>query len=613
MALDSPSPSSKLTTSTQPGDAYTYNSTDSEDSSGGQLAPFEDDPSLDLSSNTNKPFGLRDIPLSVYCIIVVELFERFSYYGLRALLTLFLKEKLDFSESAASALYSYFCSMSYFMPIFGGIIADSFLGRFWTICILTSVYVCGAFLLVYDSVLLSRWLIIAALLLVAIGTGSIKPNVSTFGAVCLRTNNPQAIQRYFSLFYAAINVGSVCSSIFLPIVSKNLGYTAAFFSSAIGLLTALVIFSSGYSHYVHVPPSGSLFKRAAQIFAAARKERRFVEQNNLQVSSYLALKHSSTLHTVPTPAQSLPENDQCQGLDDLESQPLDLPAYTPPYTPHWLDYAKLRFKAEHVEEIKSVLAILPIFPFIIFFWLCFDQQGSTFVLQAEKLDRNVFGIKILTAQVNAMNAILVLFLVPLFDGVIYPFCRRVLGLQLKHLNRMAVGLFLTSLAFICCASLDYAIVHSKPNSVHIVWQIPQYVIMTIAELLISITGLEFVYSQAPKSMKGTLAAMWCLTTAFGDLFAGILFSFIKLNEWQLSLLCASILFVVASLFIPFAIWFNSRLENFYAMQLQEFLHPGSCPPPKDLPDTEFEEISPEDREFLLYGVANTSSQTHNQY
>jgi dipeptide/tripeptide permease len=183
-------------------DENTNYNTDSSD----KLIENDDDKSSD-EKDKQKPFQLKDIPLATWLIISVEIFERFSFYSLRSLLVLFFIEALHFDESFAKALYSYFSSLSYFMPLLGGtIIADALIGRFKTILYCTLVYAIGVFVLVYASYDSSRLLTYLSLLLIAFGTGSIKPNVSVFGAQSLGM-----FFQHFCHFLPILQFNSLCT------------------------------------------------------------------------------------------------------------------------------------------------------------------------------------------------------------------------------------------------------------------------------------------------------------------------------------------------------------------------------------------------------------------
>jgi dipeptide/tripeptide permease len=199
---------------------------------------------------------------------------------------------------------------------------------------------------------------------------------------------------------------------------------------------------------------------------------------------------------------------------------------------HWLDFASEKYSTEFVDDVKSVLSVLRMFIPLPIFWSLYDQQGSRWTQQAKLMNGNItlFGHNFLVKpdQMQVCNAVLILALIPLFEKCIYPAISRA-GFRFRPLQRMAVGMLFVGLSF-CLAGLVQLMIENngqfKANSVgdkqcvdgcvSLMWQVPQYVVITIAEVIFSITGLEFTYSQAPSSMKSVCQACWSLTVALGN-------------------------------------------------------------------------------------------------
>jgi dipeptide/tripeptide permease len=504
-----------------------------------------------------KKFSILDLPLPVCFILVVELCERFSYYGLRALLSSYLVDRLGFDDEGAKAIFAYTVAIAYLMPIVGGFVADSFLGKFTTIAAFSFVYVIGSAGLATSALDPQTWAAFVALFLISIGTGGIKPCVSSFGADQMQTNDPHAMSTYFHIFYFSINVGSVASIILTPILRDKYSYAVAFFVPASLLLLAVVIFLAGRPRYVLLPPQGSVLSLIVRVMCAACRERKRVEAAGEDVSLIIATPPrnavlSSNQGSVAGAAGAGALLDPAALPSDGEylSDGLLAGGNAAPPKPHWLDFAKLQFPVRDVEDVKRVWYILPIFLALPIFWMLFDQQGSTWVLQAKKMDRQVGSFEIRSEQVQALNAVIVLICVPLFDGVIYP-CFEKCGRKPSPLGRMMVGMFIAALAFVAAGFLDLKIAEDGDGKVNIAYQIPQYVIISIAEVLVSVTGLEFAYDVAPKSMKSTVTALFLLTTSMGNLLGGTLFSAISLSNANFSFMCSGLM--VANLFIFFFI------------------------------------------------------------
>jgi POT family proton-dependent oligopeptide transporter len=147
-----------------------------------------------------------------------------------------------------------------------------------------------------------------------------------------------------------------------------------------------------------------------------------------------------------------------------------------------------------------------------------DQSLSEWVLQATKMDLNVFGYTLLPEQVQTVNPIFLLTMIPIFTYFIYPGFEKA-GIKTSPLRRIGAGLFLTTLSFVVIALIQQRI--DAGSSPSIWWQILAYFILSAGETLVSITGLEYAYTHSPKSMKSTMAAIWLLTVALGNVFVGI--------------------------------------------------------------------------------------------
>jgi len=155
-----------------------------------------------------------------------------------------------------------------------------------------------------------------------------------------------------------------------------------------------------------------------------------------------------------------------------------------------------------------------IYTLIAVFWALFEQIGSSWVLQAEKMDRRIGDAELLSSQIQALNPLLIMLLTPCFSYRVYPFLNRYI--QLTALTKIALGLLLTVLAFAIPAAIQMQL--DQGLRVHIVWQLPAYLLMTAAEVMVSITCLEYSYTEAPKSAKSLVMAAYFLSVSLGNLF-----------------------------------------------------------------------------------------------
>lgn len=221
-------------------------------------------------------------------------------------------------------------------------------------------------------------------------------------------------------------------------------------------------------------------------------------------------------------------------------------------TSDWLSPAQNQFSAELVEDTRQVMRIVSIFLPLPIFWALFDQQGSRWIFQAERMNRNVFGFQIQPDQIPVLNPIFIVVFIPLFVNIVYPALRS-LGVALSAVDRMVYGMLLSSLAFLCSAAVEW--VQKDGTQLWIAWQLPQYVLITMGEILVSVTGLEFAYSQAPSRMKSLLSACWLLTVSVGNMLVAVVAHLHLLSPVADALFYASLILVASSIFV----WICSKV------------------------------------------------------
>ncbi|XP_034142850.1 solute carrier family 15 member 2 [Esox lucius] len=650
-------------------------------------------------------------PVSISFIVVNEFCERFSYYGMKAVLTLYFINYLHWDQNLSTAVYHAFSSLCYFTPVLGALIADSWLGKFRTIIYLSVVYVLGHIIKSVGAIpsvgnsTVHIALSMLGLVLIAFGTGGIKPCVAAFGGDQFDEEHTIERRKFFSIFYMSINAGSVLSTVITPILRGDVKcfggdcYALAFGVPAILMVIALVVFISGSGMYKKSPPEGNVLSDVCKCIGLAIK-------NRWRSSEFDSKKK------------------------------------------HWLDWAEEKYPRRLIHEIKMVLRVLVLYIPLPMFWALFDQQGSRWTLQATRMNMAFGSTFVLKPdQMQMLNALLILLFVPIFDVVVYPLiglCR----INLTPLKKMAVGMILAALAFgaatlvevnvmktvvepaprgqcllqvynlaesdiqldisgsnlfsqpiksyedppsyqhlqlggssknvsmriiqnkntsecvqsfreqkayslilhssgsgVVCQLASDNIIKSKKmeahlrfintlseamnitvgdvdfyvagdygispnksvirnkytkvrcssgsqvsfinlglldfgasytiiltngsvgivpkkmvdvvaNNIHITWQIPQYILITAGEVMFSITGLEFSYSQAPANMKSVLQAGWLLTVAFGNVIVLIVAEGAGLNQWMEFLLFAGLLVAVCIIFSIMAYFYK---------------------------------------------------------
>lgn len=209
---------------------------------------LNDRPDVKTESKQNETEKKLKYPKSVFFIMSSEFCERFSYYGMRGVLAIYLKDYLHYSEHKATVIYHMFIVLCYFMPVFGGILADVWLGKYRTILYVSLLHVIGSIVLSFGSVATlsgtQRELSLLGLLLIAVGTGGIKPCVSSFGGdQFVLPQQQRQLRSFFSIFYFSINAGSVVSSFLTPMLREYhcLGSNEDCYPLAFGLPAVLMI------------------------------------------------------------------------------------------------------------------------------------------------------------------------------------------------------------------------------------------------------------------------------------------------------------------------------------------------------------------------------------
>uniref|UniRef100_A0A3P9JQ48 Solute carrier family 15 member 1 n=1 Tax=Oryzias latipes TaxID=8090 RepID=A0A3P9JQ48_ORYLA len=662
-------------------------------------------------------------PISIFFIVINEFCERFSYYGMRAVLVLYFKYFLRWDDDFATTIYHTFVALCYLTPILGAIIADSWLGKFKTIVYLSIVYTLGQVVLAVsaihditdtnkdgtpDNMTFHVALSMVGLLLIALGTGGIKPCVAAFGGDQFEDHQEKQRGTFFSIFYLSINAGSLLSTIITPILrgqecgihTQQQCYPLAFGVPAALMAVALIVFIVGNGMYHKTAPQGNIMVKVTKCIGFAIKNR---------------FRHRSSQY---------------------------------PKREHWMDWADEKYDKLLIAQVKMVLKVLFLYIPLPMFWALFDQQGSRWTLQATTMDGDF--VRIISNPFfclhQTVNPILILILVPIMDSLIYPLISKC-KLNFTPLRRITVGMFFAAMAFVVAAVVqlqidktlpkfpsnsemqvkfinavnrdvykgrncfkclyyslqateDYVtfsgefelamegssfpfsfpegtrntitivqnltklvpiefeditkkpeqganairffngfdtalnvtvgdkeigyilpnnmseytsvkhgdagywirndaglecfvkqelgfgssytllipptltfggkkILDIEPNTISMAWQIPQYFLLTAGEVVFSVTGLEFSYSQAPSNMKAVLQAGWLLTVAFGNIIVLIVAEAATLeDQWAEYILFAALLVLVCIIFAIMAYFYTyidpAKIEAHFA-------------------------------------------------
>ncbi len=574
--------------------------------------------------------ALRDdrFPPGIPYIVGNEAAERFSFYGMRQILYVYLcglfsgfvAENQIPAEAKvhATQITHLFNAGVYLFPLIGAILADRLLGKYRVIFWVSLVYVAGHAVLALagrfgamgqlDPAKVSMYL---GLLLIALGSGGIKPCVSANVGDQFSQKNAHLVPRIFQIFYFTVNFGSFFASLLTPWIYRRYGPEWAFGVPGILMGVAAIVFWAGRNRFVRVPPKPG-GKLGAMDFVASS-----LMTMPLLIGIYVLLEESHPVVDAATQGgtsalinalaavaaeywwaavlsgilflagaivgQARQKQQQDTGFMAVLLYSFRHRAERKPGDDFWAP-ARARFGEEAAEGPPAVLRIILVFSMVSVFWALFDQHSSTWIEQAKGMDltlvvptylwngfiqlsiaaavfgavwlflwvsnrplqkrtvlialagglvwcgvaavRQVMGggtseVELLPSQIAALNPLFVMIIIPALSfGVYAPLDRR--GRPLKPLQRMTIGMFLSGLSFVAVAVIQRQIEAAGPGQVHVLWQLIPYVIITTAEVLISITGLEFAYTQAPRAMKSTIAAFWLLCVTFGNVLVAFL-------------------------------------------------------------------------------------------
>lgn len=475
-----------------------------------------------------------------------ECCERLAYYGMSTNLVRYFKHQLDQSSSTASKNVLDWSGTCYITPLIGAFLADAYLGRYWTIAIFSIIYVIGmTFLTVTASVSglkpvchgprgeeicqvtdAQSATFFVALYLIALGTGGIKPCVSSYGADQFDDADEAEKKHkssFFNWFYFSINIGALIASSVLVWVQDNEGWGWGFGIPAVAMAIAVVSFFSGTRLFRNQKPGGSPLTRICQVVAASIRKHKV----ELPADESLLYETADAESNI-TGSRKLDHTKDFSFFDKaaVEIQSDNIKESVNPWR---------LCTVTQVEELKAIVRLLPIWATGIIFSTVYSQMSSLFVLQGERMDTHVgnSSFKIPPASLSIFDTLSVIFWVPIYDRIIVPVTRKFTGHKngLTQLQRMGIGLFISILSMIAAAVLElirlrmvrernYYDLPEMPMS--IMWQVPQYFLIGCAEVFTFIGQLEFFYEQAPDAMRSLCSALSLTTVALGNYLSSLL-------------------------------------------------------------------------------------------
>ncbi|RYG14188.1 MAG: MFS transporter [Burkholderiales bacterium] len=466
------------------------------------------------------------LPRQVPYIIGNEACERFSFYGMRNILVQFMVSSIILAylpeadrEGAAKDVFHSFVIGVYFFPLLGGWLADRFFGKYNTVLWFSLIYCAGhACLALFED---NRNGFYTGLFLIALGSGGIKPLVVSFVGDQFDETNKSMAKVVFDFFYWTINFGSFFASLLMPLFLRSYGPAVAFGIPGILMFIATLIFWLGRRQYVRVPPTrgedpDSFFNVARTALTTRVQGKALAGLRVAQSGAVLAIAMLACWAFRPA---FWPDDfgfviTACLALGALI-------AFGGIGVSMQLERARGHHADAAVDSVRAVLRVLIVFALTTPFWSLFDQKASTWVLQGKTMivphDQPWWPSFLVkeAGQMQALNPLLVMMIIPFNNLVLYPALRR-MGFEPTALKRMGWGIVFSGFAWIVAGAIQLHIDSGAPTS--LAWQTLPYLLLTFGEVLVSATALEFAYSQATQAMKGVIMAFWYLASTFGSLW-----------------------------------------------------------------------------------------------
>ncbi|CAF1202255.1 unnamed protein product [Adineta steineri] len=474
--------------------------------------------------------------------------------------------------TAVTMSYSCLCNLS---PIILAIIIDQFWGKYKTLCIASLLYIVGLIILVLTSIPMSVNAgaglpgLLCALFFMGIAAGGFRTTVSPFMAEQYTRKtlvvkdykgkkkiiNPQmTIQSMFSWCYWATNAGSLTAKIITPTVEKYHSFWLAYLITLMTIPGCIIILLIGRRRYIRVPPVGSIIVRAFRItWRAIRNRWKLGKQSNnehfLDYAKETTLSDKNKIeiiisNEVETIAQNkietiLPDEIEITMQNEVEISTqnkietitqneieITIQNEVEIITPKKVE-TTIKTDNQFINDLKQTFRACRVFIFFPIFWMCYNQAVANLISQAAQMNVGPIPNDIL----QTINPFVIVVFVPIFDKVIYPILRKCKIIQ-SPIARMTCGFIISGSGIAWTAFIQHLIYSTGPNfnyatkpcltcqkynNITVAWQIPSYFLLAIGEILAAITGIEYSYTNAPKSMKSIVMSFFLCTKAFGSI------------------------------------------------------------------------------------------------
>ncbi|KAK8552471.1 hypothetical protein V6N13_120870 [Hibiscus sabdariffa] len=461
-------------------------------------------------------------------IIVNEVAERLAFFSIAVNMVAYLVLEMHQSLPSAATHVTDWIGAAYVLTLVGAFLADAYLGRFLTIIIFSCIYAVGMVLLTLSASIDSlrppnctvrpcikatdnqAGFLFVALALIALGTGGIKPCVSSFGADQFDEADEKEAQKkysFFNWFFFAINMGAILGITLLVYIQEKRGFGWGFGVPTVAIVCSIIILAAGIPLYRYQKPMGSPFTRFLQVLVASARN----HFNGVQLQRGAVLYEVDSMESDISGARKLARTKQYRFLDKA-AMVMDPEANT-----------KNRWRlctVTQVEEFKSFIRILPVWASTIALSISFAQLSTFFISQATIMDRKL-GPHFTTpaGSVPVFGALNALILVPIYEIWLVPILRKRTGHRrgITSLQRMGVGLFISIFAMASAALVEKKRRdHPNPSSLTVFWLLPQFFLIGSAEVFTYVGQLEFFYDEATDGTRSISSAMFLSEIGIGS-------------------------------------------------------------------------------------------------
>ena len=427
-------------------------------------------------------------PKGLFICFLTEMWERFSYYGMRALLILYLTKHWEFTDATSYLIYGAYTSLVYITPVLGGMLADQILGS-------KKAVTFGAILLVFGHLGMaienSEQIFYLSLALIVSGVGYLKPNISTMVGALYEEGDSRR-DSGFTIFYMGINIGAFTATLLCGYLGEEIGWAYGFGAAGIGMLFGLMIFLWGqkYLSGLAEPPTdkyretfylGGLAAGTYEIWA-------YIAGVAMVLVTWFLVQNSAIVGTL-------------------------LGGFGALFIGAWLLYAL--FRCEQEERDRLIVVGILIF-FSLIFWALFEQAGSSLnILTDRGVDRVIFGWEVPASMFQSLNAGFIFTIAPLFAFLWIALAKR--NIEPSTPVKFSIGIFFVGLGFL---ALVYGMESSDGLQTGIIWIVLIYLLHTLGELCLSPVGLSSVTKLSPQRIVGFMMGMWFFASAAGNFVAG---------------------------------------------------------------------------------------------